>query len=157
MKKSDLDSGMVVVLENGVTYMVILNKEHKGTLSNKDGFMYLSEYNEDLTRVFFGSSDYSVKKVYKPKKAHSIHVGYFKEYLNTWFELVWERTEDKYKDLKVGDICEVWDASEETYLCYYNGDGIFVNDKYNLGTSDGWYYEAWENFRLIKRASDIND
>lgn len=155
MKKSDLRSGMGVELNNGGLYMVVIGEEFSVLIG--DGYMNLSGYNEDLS---FPRSErsYSIKKVFNPKHTHSMQPKHFSSYFYTWFDLVWERQEDKYSDLKVGDICEVWDDTDEDdkVLTYYVGDKEFVSTKSYLGSDDDFYREYYSNFKLIKKASDID-
>lgn len=63
MKKSDLDSGMVVELRNGSHYLVLRTKDGKLTFSSKDDQLYGRDYNEDLINES-GLEDYDIVKVY---------------------------------------------------------------------------------------------
>lgn len=154
MKKSDLKSGMGVELNNGGLYMVVIGEEFSALTG--DGYMNLDGYNEDLT--YPKSVSFDVKKVFNPEYTYSMQPKHFISDFYGWFNLVWERQEDKYKDLEIGDICEVWDSTDEDdkVLAYYIGDKEFVSSKSYLDSDDEFYREYYDHFKLIKKASDID-
>lgn len=91
MKKSDLKNRMVVETRNGNRYMVVDN-----FLMRKDGYLSLSDYNEDLTMEYTVADliscnvkELDIMKIYSPYKTLDID-----NVFNTLIE-IWERDETK--------------------------------------------------------------
>lgn len=102
--KSLLKSGDIVVFGNGKKAKVFLDYESnyygKGILAyiDKDSFMALESYNEDL----FTSTKlehYAINKIYRPKHDYSVMSNNLNDY-----DLIWERKE--IKEMTMKEICE---------------------------------------------------
>ena len=98
MKKSDLKSGMTVKIRKGERYLVIKNYETKlygvcDVLVNKNSFLTLNDYNEDLILKDKNDFQFDIMEVYKP--VYDSHIFDFEEH-----ELIWEREEAKEMTLE---------------------------------------------------------
>lgn len=102
--KSLLKSGDIVVFGSGEKAKVFLDYESnyygKGILAyiDKDSFMALESYNEDL----FTSTKlerYAINKIYRPKHDNSVMSNNLNDY-----DLIWERKE--VKEMTMKEICE---------------------------------------------------
>lgn len=66
MKKSSLKTGMIVEYRNKEKRLVLLDDFMRGDiLVNKDTFILLQEFNEDLKSIY--KSEYDIVKIYKRK------------------------------------------------------------------------------------------
>ena len=102
--KSLLKSGDIVVFGSGEKAKVFLDYESdyygKGILAyiDKDSFMALESYNEDL----FTSTKlerYAINKIYRPKYDNSVMSSNLNDY-----DFIWERKE--VKEMTMKEICE---------------------------------------------------
>lgn len=98
MKKSDLKTGMMVVLNNNEYYLVLLGTPHGDILSRMErgwGYMGLDSYNDNLECENTAHEDpeidleYTVKAVYNAKDIQRLLIE------GTNRELLWSRNSDK--------------------------------------------------------------
>ena len=95
MKKSDLKTGMKVVLRNGEEYLLLLNTEEVlGTYNiliplceNNSGWLSFDSYNEDLT-CEDGYNEYDIMKVFTPYCIWTL-------LYDSFWDKVWERKDKK--------------------------------------------------------------
>lgn len=108
MKKSELKQGALVQMRNGNMYILIGKK----FVNLKDGgYMPLEKYNEDLLTCnsiiggliydVVSNSKYDVMKVFNSSFEHEGYHTYINGYPLKW---TWERKEEPYKELTVGEI-----------------------------------------------------
>lgn len=163
MKKSDLENGMIVEYENGERAIVIkyfcdntpkFNYGRDFLIGlHLDGFMPLSEYNENLLLKGYDEFGYSIKKVGYPK---SLGCDCKDEKNIKW---LWERkekpkiklTDDERKLLEIAyNQSFKWIARNET------GSLDFFKDKpikeYHVwADQDGYWLETFDDmFEFIK-------
>lgn len=92
--KADLKDGMVVEYRNGKRRMVL------GDIFTKDGFVNISEYDDNLIHndIFGWNPDLDIVKVYK--SSARVLPEWFKD---CYLTLVWERGEE-HKEMTVAEI-----------------------------------------------------
>ena len=121
MRKSDLKSGMRVVLRNGRKYIVV----GETLYTSNWGYTGLGFYNNEFkyTDAFLNKNiDYDIMKIYNPQNIdHPLDDDNFTE-----IALLWERKELSEQDKKVIDAIKVlhpnskWIArDEDSCLCTY--------------------------------------
>lgn len=98
--KNDLKTGMLVVLENGMEYTVMLGSvsvhhKHGDIIVHKTAPSWhrLSNFNQDLSQVSTDCCMYSIVAVYLP----SYHIDVMNNYDTNKRKLLWEREKPKTK------------------------------------------------------------
>lgn len=96
MKKSDLKTGMMVVLNSTERYLVLLNTPHGDVLSRIEqgwGYMLLKNYSEDL--IFDDGDDTEISEEYSVAEVYSANDIQRLITKRTKRQLLWSRNSDK--------------------------------------------------------------
>ena len=88
--KDDLKTGMVVEMKCGRQYMVMLNTPYEDALIDRNGFLKLSDYNNDLKMKDIHAECWDIVKVFKPLENAPGAMAF-----ENWHtsETLWEREE----------------------------------------------------------------
>jgi hypothetical protein len=100
-KKSDLKTGMRILMENGYLYLVLIDFDFKGKsldcIVNTDGTTHwidLANYTDDFEYLL--GNDKKIIKIFKPKLPYSMTNLNDARYLG---EVVWEREDNTFIEI----------------------------------------------------------
>lgn len=120
MKKSDLKTGMLVVLDNGQEFIVYKDTVHGYMQTECDVLVSPSElqtwrgmtrYSECLQHTC--DQSYNIIKVYKLHHPYSFMGCYHGDYLNKDRILLWERKKESAQDKKIQELEETVKKAQE--------------------------------------------